>query len=281
MYLEKVAIDYLRNVNLAKIFKKYFVLENANKVISIKGDSNEFLEHREYYYSDDLKNVNWKLFARTEKLFSKVFSTEISKKVFILLDTSKSMMVGRKIPKIEYSKYLVSIVAYKLLSEGYKVVFATFHSDINNLVALSIRNFDKFDSVLLNIKCVGKTDFVNVISNLPNFVELDSNILMVSDLIFISSKEISMFRELFPKKDIVFFQVLSDEELSLLEEDFVEVVDPETLDKKLIIAKKAKKDYVPKMSFFIERIFSHASSNRISMVTFSTSVPYYVVLKDI
>ncbi len=281
MYLEKIAIDYLKNVNLAKIFKKYFISEAANKVINVKGNSNEFLEHREYYHSDGLKNVNWKLFAKTGKLFSKVFSTEISKEVLVLLDTSKSMVAGESITKIEYSKYLVSIVSYKLLSEGYKVTFLTFDSHINYFISLSIRNFNKFDSFLGSVKCQGKTDFKSVIKSIPNFVKKNSSILLISDFIFISVDDISTLRKIFPKKDIVFFQVLSNVELSFTEDEFVEFVDPETQNKKLVLASKVKKNYIEKFSSFVENVFYWSSSNRISMLTFPTSIPYYVILKGI
>ncbi|MEN2998474.1 MAG: DUF58 domain-containing protein [Brevinematia bacterium] len=281
MYLEKVAIDYLKGVNIARIFKKYFISENTNKSINIKGSNNEFLEHREYYYSDELKNVNWKLYAKMGKLYTKVFSTDISNEVLILFDISKSMLAGKKILKLEYSKYLVSIVAYKLVTEGYKVVFSTFDSNIYETFVFSEKNFQKFDLLLREMRCGGITNFSEVLRKLPSYMGSNSNLLVISDFLFISAGEISVLRKLFPKRDIVLFQVLSAEEISFIDGDFVELVEPESNVRKLVQAKEAQKKYIQALSSFLEQIYISSFSSKIPMITFSTDIPYYVVLKKI
>lgn len=281
MYLEKAAIDYLKGVNIAKIFKKYFISESSNKSVNIRGNSNEFLEHREYYYSDDLKNINWKLYAKTEKLYTKVFSSDISREVLILLDTSKSMLAGQSITKSEYSKYLVSIVAYKLAAEGYKILFATFADTINNILTFNIKNFHTFNSLLKDIRCNGKTNFSKVLRNIPGYMGAHSNLLIISDFVFISPAEISTLRKFFPKRDIVMFQVLSKEEISLVEENFAEFVDPEEGTKEVIQVGIIKKNYLHKLSAFLDTLYSSSSANRIPMLTFPTNVPYYVILRNI
>ncbi len=281
MYLEKVAVDYLKTVNIDKIFKKYFISELTNKTINLRGNNNEFLEHREYQYSDDLKNINWKIFAKTGKLFTKIFSTDITKDITILLDTSYSMIAGSNIPKIEYSKYLITITSYKLSEEGYKIILSTFNSNLGNLISFNIKNFSRMDIYLKNIKCYGKTNFKEVIKNLPNFVSKNSNILIVSDLIFIKPEEISLLRKMFPKQDIVIFQVLSPEEISFIDDDFAELLEPENRIKKIISPKTLKKTYLDRISEFFEKTYQIASINKIPLITFNTSIPYYVILKSI
>lgn len=281
MYLEKAAIDYLKGVNIAKIFKKYFISESTNKSINIKGTNNEFLEHREYQHSDELKNVNWKLYAKTGKLYTKVFSSDISKEVFILLDVSRSMIAGQSISKLEYAKYLSSIVAYKLVVEGYKVLFSTFDNSISNTTVFDIKNFYRFNSLLKEIKPTGITNFYNVLRVLPNFARKNSNLLIISDFIFIQTKELSLLRKLFPKRDIVLFQVLSPEEVSLVEGEFAELIEPEEKLKKLVQVKNIKKKYIQEFSSFLERIYSSSTHNKIPMITFTINIPYYVTLKSI
>lgn len=279
MYLEKIAVDYLKNVRIDRIFKKYFVSENSNKSVNVRGNSNEFLEHREYQYSDDLKNINWKLFARTSKLYTKVFSTDVSKDVFILLDISKSMVAGRSISKLEYAKYLVGVVAYKLCVEGYKVTFSTFSDTLYQTFSFGIKNFSKFDTFLSQIKPYGKTNFSEVLKRLPAFMNTSSNLLIVSDFVFITSQEVSFIRRCFPKRDIIAFQILSQEEINFVEGSFVELVEPEENIKKLILVSETHKNYIESISTFLERLYIATALNKIPLITFNTSIPYYITLK--
>lgn len=280
MYLEKIAIDYLKNVRIDRIFKKYFISENSNKSINVKGNNNEFLEHREYQYSDDLKSVNWKLFAKTGRLYTKVFSTDISRDVFILLDVSKSMVAGQGISKLEYAKYLISVVAYKLCLEGYRIIFSTFSDNLYHTLSLGIKNFSRLDTFLSQVRPYGKTNFSEVIRRLPTFVSNNSNILIVSDFVFIEPQEVSFLRRCFPKRDIIAFQVLSQEEINFVEGSFVELIEPEDNIRKLILVSEVQKSYIQSISSFLERLFITTTSNRIPLITFNTSVPYYITLKS-
>ncbi|MCX8028703.1 MAG: DUF58 domain-containing protein [Brevinematales bacterium] len=279
MYLEKVAIDYLKNISIDRIFKRYFVSENTNKSINVKGNNNEFLEHREYQYSDDLKNINWKIYARTERLYSKVFSTDVTKDVLIMLDVSKSMTAGTRISKLEYSKFLVSIVAYKLVNEGYSIKFATFNETVNSVLSVTLKKFGRLSNVLLNTLPLGKTSFSNALKIASKYINNKSNVLIISDLIFIKPQEISLLRKLFPKKDIVIFQVLSEEEINFLKGEFVEFIEPEGNTKKLVHLSEVSKGYLEKFSSFLEKIYLAAVDNKITLVTFNTSIPYYITLK--
>lgn len=282
MYLEKVALDYLKYTDLSKIFRKYFLSEQTNKSLNLKGNSNEFLEYREYHYGDDLKSVNWKLFAKTGRLYTKTFSTDISRKVMILLDISKSMLGGERISKLEYSKYLLTIVAYKLSNLGYNVLFSTFDNKIYKTFQISGKNFLQVQNVLTSIRVNSQTDFGNFLKLLPEVVSSNTNLLIISDFLFVNEKEVYDLRLLFPKKDIIFFHIVAEEEINLPRgNNFFELVDPETNLRKILSLNRFYTSYQYNLSKFFEKLYVSTRDSKIPLITFNTSVPYYVTLKEI
>src|SRR5580698_1320282 len=77
------------------------------------GFSVEFAEHRLYNNGESVKNIDWKLLARTDKLFVKQFEEETNLRCFMLLDTSSSMNFPEKgINKLQFSIYAVASLMY-------------------------------------------------------------------------------------------------------------------------------------------------------------------------
>src|ERR1700743_3978284 len=77
------------------------------------GFSVEFAEHRLYNSGESVKNIDWKLLARTEKLFVKQFEEETNLRSYLLLDTSSSMNFGDKgINKLQSSIYAIASLMY-------------------------------------------------------------------------------------------------------------------------------------------------------------------------
>ncbi|MBC7854705.1 MAG: DUF58 domain-containing protein, partial [Pirellulaceae bacterium] len=82
------------------------------------GFSVEFAAHREYVQGDDLRHVNWKLFARQRRLYVKQFDAETNMNLYLLLDTSGSMSCRSKgISKLEYGTSLAAALAHLALKQ--------------------------------------------------------------------------------------------------------------------------------------------------------------------
>ena len=78
-----------------------------------KGFSLEFAQHRQYSRGDEIKHLDWKVYARTDRFYVRQYQEETNLKGYILLDTSASMGYGSKgISKLQYSCYLASSLAY-------------------------------------------------------------------------------------------------------------------------------------------------------------------------
>src|ERR1700722_8552934 len=82
------------------------------------GFSQEFAEYRAYYPGDDLRLVDWNVYARTEKLFLKRFRGETNSFLTILLDASNSMQFGsHRVNKMDYARYLTASLFYLAIHE--------------------------------------------------------------------------------------------------------------------------------------------------------------------
>lgn len=93
-----------------------------------KGSSLEFSDFREYNPGDDLRFIDWNLYARLDKLFVKLFHDEQSLSVYVLLDASESMTYGAP-AKFDYARKVAAAVAYIACNNQDNVRLFTFGAD--------------------------------------------------------------------------------------------------------------------------------------------------------
>jgi len=100
-----------------------------------KGSSVEFAEYREYMPGDDLKDLDWKVYARTNKMYVKEYEEETNMTLRILVDSSGSMSyAGDGISKGDYAFYLAAALTYLGIQQRDQVSLATFGSELHNIV---------------------------------------------------------------------------------------------------------------------------------------------------
>ena len=100
------------------------------------GFSSEFSEHRKYTTGDEPRYIDWKVFARTDKLYIKRFEAETNLDCNILLDASESMAYsyGGAITKLEYGIYMAAALGYMIINQQDNVGLITFDDEVTNLV---------------------------------------------------------------------------------------------------------------------------------------------------
>lgn len=100
------------------------------------GFSTEFSEHREYTAGDDPKNIDWRVYARTDKYYIKRFEAETNLECHILLDVSESMAYGSSgaVSKMEYGIYMAAALGYIMIHQQDSVGLITFDEDLINVV---------------------------------------------------------------------------------------------------------------------------------------------------
>src|SRR5512141_2446600 len=115
-YLEPHVVSRLANMELrARLIVEGFIAGLHRS--PYHGFSVEFAEHRQYMPGDEIKHVDWKIYARTDRYYIKQYEEETNLKAYIVLDTSRSMSFASagRISKLEYASYLAASLSYMMI----------------------------------------------------------------------------------------------------------------------------------------------------------------------
>jgi len=130
-YLDPAAFSRLKNLSMvARGVVEGFI--SGLHSSPYKGFSVEFAEHREYTRGDNLRFLDWRMLARTDRLYVKRYEEETNLKAQIILDTSGSMLYqhGHALTKLEYSAYLTAILALLMTRQQDAVGLTAFDQQI-------------------------------------------------------------------------------------------------------------------------------------------------------
>ena len=124
------------------------------------GSSTDFAEHRAYVPGDDIRRIDWRVFARTDRHYVKEFEADTNTNFMVLLDVSPSMHYrgGGENPsstsKLEYACYLAAALAYFSSTQRDRVGLATFHHDVVDYVPPSAAHLPAGAASRSNARCV-------------------------------------------------------------------------------------------------------------------------------
>src|SRR5712672_2679826 len=117
------------------------------------GASIDFAEHRGYVPGDDIRRVDWRVFARTDRYYVKQYEADTNTNFCLLLDVSKSMGFGSKgVSKLEYGSFLGACLAYLAQRQRDRVGIITFDQDIVKHVPPSAKHFNQLLATLEQAK---------------------------------------------------------------------------------------------------------------------------------
>lgn len=117
------------------------------------GLSMEFAEHRAYMPGDDIRKIDWRLFARTDRHYVKQYEAETNANFSIVLDVSKSMTYGSgDITKLDYARYLAAALTYFSRRQRDRVGLYAFDTEVVEHVRPSVRHLDQVLHALERVK---------------------------------------------------------------------------------------------------------------------------------
>src|SRR6202163_4447516 len=182
------------------------------------GFSQEFAEYRAYNPGDDLRNIDWNVYARTEKLYLRRYRGETNSFLTILLDASNSMQFGSHgVNKMDYARFLAASLFY-LAIHGQRDAagLITFDDEIRNYIRPSTRQgqLPRLLAGLEQAEAHARTDFAKPMRYFQEFLKRRGIVLIVSD--FWESPE-SIVRTIEPRRDhgkeVVLFLVLAPKDV--------------------------------------------------------------------
>ncbi len=184
-----------------------------------QGASVEFAQHREYAPGDEIRHIDWRAYARSDRYQIKQYEDETNLRAFLLVDTSGSMDYGREgLPtKVEYAARLAAALAWVLLRQGDAVGLLTFGERLGTYVPPRARadHFWNLARVLSEAPVGGPTDVVGVLEHVAEISGRRAVVVLVSDCFDFSGRLAALARQLHRRRHRVeVFQVLDPDEWS-------------------------------------------------------------------
>ncbi len=202
----------------------------------LKGASIEFADHRQYVKGDNLRNLDWKVFGRTERYYIKRFEEETSLRAHVILDGSGSMAYGSPghLTKYQYACRVAAAFGYIVSKQQDSLGLTIYDNDIRQQVPArsGSRHLRVFLERLAAHQPGNGTDTGRALHALAGMISRRGLILLISDLF---DDPEAVFRAIahFRKKmhDVILLQVLDPSELELSIERVAEFIDMETGEK--------------------------------------------------
>src|SRR5215216_811089 len=139
-----------------------------------QGFSVEFSEHRKYTAGDDIKDLDWGVYAKTDKYYIRKFQAETNVTGYLAMDLSASMAYTyrQQLTKFEYAICLAAALGYLMIHQQDPVGLVTFDTQIRTSLPPRSRRtqLGTILSVLANLKPAGTTDFANCLHQLASMI---------------------------------------------------------------------------------------------------------------
>ena len=151
----------------------------------LRGFSTEFAHHRQYSPGDPIRSIDWRVFGRTEKYFTKLYEAETNFDCHILVDSSASMSYGSgKVSKLEYAKFLAASIAYLVLKQRDSVGLSVFDSEVRSYMPprSSMSVILEIDRMLRVTKPIPKTTIAKQLHDIALLMKRRSFVVLISDL---------------------------------------------------------------------------------------------------
>jgi len=247
-----------------------------------QGFSVEFTEHKIYTPGDDLKYLDWKVFARTDRYYLKRFQEETNLKCYILLDTSRSMVFGSgKVSKMDYAKFLAASLSYLLTKQKDAVGLLTFNEDISQYLPpkSTTRHLHRILDILEETKPENKTCLSKIFHALAENIKRRGLIIVISDLLDEPEEVIKAIRHFRHRKhEVIVFHILDPYEISFDFRDLGEFLDLETGERIFLNPHLVREEYWAKLDSFIYQYRKVFSESRVEYVKTDISRPLDIFL---
>ncbi len=243
----------------------------------LHGYSAEFQQHRPYRAGDDLKYLDWKILARTDRLYSRQFRETTSMSVMIVLDASASMAFPEEgISKFRYATIIAASLAYLITSQGDAVGLMTSAAGALSYVAArgGRPHLRSLMTRLDRIEPSGTWQPERLISRGAELLKRRGVVLVISDFYDAEEETRRELRRVTRHgHDVGMLQVISENELSFPYRGDLEFEDLESGERRLVDAGAVDGQYRSALQAFLERCRSSARRDGLDHAMMSTDLP--------
>jgi uncharacterized protein (DUF58 family) len=228
------------------------------------GFSVEFSEHRKYTAGDDPKDIDWLVYAKTDKYYVKKFEAETNITGYLVMDLSKSM-------------------GYTYRQELTKFGLITFDEKIRDSIAPKSKRtqLGTVLSVLANLQPAGETNISNSLMQVAAMLKHKSLVMVFSDLLGDTDEIIDSLRRLrHGGHDVILFHIMDEAEINFPFSGLTELTDPETNEKLQVDGAGFRDEYLEEVNEFRDAFRRECSQSNIDYVPLDTSMQFDKALME-
>ena len=249
------------------------------------GFSQEFAEYRPYVQGDDLRHVDWNLYARTERCYLKRYEGETNSQLTILLDASNSMQYGSRQPtKADYARYIAASLFYLAIRNQRDAAgVIVFDDEVRDYVQPSTRQgqLSRLFATLDRAEPRSRTDFSKPLRHFQSLLHRRGIIIVISDFYEEPQSIVHALESLrYKGNDVVLFHVLDPEEIQPKLRAPAILVDLESNQKIEVIPEYVNSTYRERIQDHIANIRSKAQSAGLEYKLIRTDQPLDAVLRE-
>lgn len=239
------------------------------------GASVDFAEHRGYVAGDDIRRVDWRLYARTDRFYIKEYEADSNANFSVLLDASKSMGFGSTgVTKLEYAKMLAGCLTYLVHRQRDRVGLVAFDEDIVEHVPPSAKHMDTVLHVLDRLQPSRPGNLRAPLRKVAEHFARRGMLVLLSDFYEEPDAVMEAIGPLrFRGHDVLVFHVLDPAELEFTFTDASAFEDLESGEQIPIVPQSLRAEYERMIRAHIDAISQRCTASRIDYMMLDTSKP--------
>jgi uncharacterized protein (DUF58 family) len=249
------------------------------------GFSQEFAEYRAYSPGDDLRHVDWNVFARSERAYLKRYRGETNSFLTVLLDASNSMKyASHQVCKMDYARFTAASLFYLAInSQRDAAGLIVFDDEVRHYVRPSTRQGQLFRllGALEHAEPGARTDFAKPLLHFQNFLRRRGLVVIISDFYEPPERIVGTIEPLrFHGNEVVLFHILDPKEIRPELGEPAVLVDMETQEHLEVTPEYTRNEYCGKMDAHIESLRDRARASGMDYFLLVTDRPLDSALRE-
>ena len=277
-YLKPEVINQIKRLDLRAQFVVKGFLQGLH-ASPFHGFSVEFSEHRRYASGDDPKDIDWLVYAKTDKYYVKKFEAETNITGYLVMDLSQSMGFTHRqeLTKFDYGICLAAALAYLMIYQQDPVGLITFDTRVKDSLAPKSKRtqLGTLLAHLAKLKPTGPTDIGKSLTQIAAMFRHRSLVMIFSDLLADPGPVFQALRRLRHRgHDVILFHILDEAEVTFPYDGMVEFEDPETNELVVVDASAYRRDYQSEIAAFRAMYKQECFQSGIDYVPLDTSMQF-------
>ena len=250
-----------------------------------QGASVEFAEHRVYNPGDDVKDLDWNVYAKTGRHYVKRFKAETNMTGHLVMDLSGSMgyTYRQALTKFDYGVCLAAALGYLMVHQQDPVGLVTFDTQIRTVLPPKSKRsqIGALLGVLANIRPAGETDAAGALTQLSALIRGRGLVMLFSDLLTdVEPLVKSLYRLRHAGHEVILFHILDEAEVHFPFAGRVLFEDVETPDRLEVDARGIRADYLSGLNDYRAQLKRECGAADVDYVPMDTSVGFDVALLE-